>query len=72
MILAQNHSVGDTSMKFGTNVLGRSCFEKKVLAIKNFNMAAIISKMAARSSLVHVNLGYNHSGCDRSMESAGM
>ena len=48
VILWPNRSNCDTSMTFGRNVpLGTLC-KKKVVATWIFNMAEIISKMAAR------------------------
>lgn len=55
VIFGQNRSVGDTSMKFGMNVVCKSLFQKKVLAIKNSNMAAIFFKMVASTLKIAKN-----------------
>ena len=55
VIFGKNRSVGDTSMKFGMKVVCKSLFQKKVLAIKNSNMAAIFFKMVARSLKIAKN-----------------
>ena len=55
VIFGKNRSVGDTSMKFGMKVVCKSLFQKKVLAIKNSNIAAIFFKMVARSLKIAKN-----------------
>ena len=63
MIFWHNRSVGDTSMKFGMNILCKSLFQKKVLAIKNSNMAAIFFKMAASTPKTVINVHFFSNFC---------